>query len=460
LAWTALLAHLATVAGVVLVLFVVGDMLRRRRAPTSTTAWLLAVIFIPWAAVPAYLIFGTRKLKSAEDLKTPLALREGGSPAEAEAASLDRLVRSYGLPAALPGNRLTVCADGVDIFRRTMDVIAAAETRLHVQTFILHSDPTGKAIIEALARRAASGVEVRLLLDGIGSFLTGSRTLAPLVEAGGSVGWFLPVRPRRLLLGNLRNHRKATIADDRMVVAGGANMALEYMGPQPLASRWRDLSFLLEGPAVMAYADMFRADWRFATGEDLPPGDMPAAQSDPDCVSTQVLPSGPDVKGDPLYATLVAAALAAKRRLWIVSPYFIPPDGLFEALSIAAHKGVDVRIIVPDTSNHFLADLARAQGLRALAAEGCKIVRFTGGMVHAKIVVVDDEAAMVGSVNIDPRSLFLNFEANCVFYGPQAVRQVTGWIDALHADTTVGAPAVSRARDTVEGVARMLTPLL
>ena len=119
-----------------------------------------------------------------------------------------------------------------------------------------------------------------------------------------------------------------------------------------------------------------------------------------------------------------------------------------------------MRIIVPDTSNHFLADLARAQGLRALAAEGCTIVRFTGGMVHAKIVVVDDDAAMVGSVNIDPRSLFLNFEANCLFYGPQAVLQVTGWIDALHADTTEGAPPVSRARDTVEGVARMLTPLL
>jgi cardiolipin synthase len=454
------LAHLATVAGVVLVLFVVGDMLRRRRAPTSTTAWLLAVIFIPWAAVPAYLIFGTRKLKAAEDLKTPLALREGGRPRDAEGAAIDRLVRSYGLPAATPGNRVSLCADGVDIFRRTMETIESAGTRLHVQTFILHDDATGRAIVEALARRAAAGVEVRLLLDGIGSFMTGRRTLAPLAEAGGEIGWFLPVRPRRLLLGNLRNHRKATIADDRRVVAGGANMAVEYMGAAPLASRWRDLSFLLEGPAAMAYADMFRADWRFATGRDLPPGSAPEPVEEAGAVSAQVLPSGPDVKGDPLYATLVAAALAAKRRLWIVSPYFIPPDGLFEALSIAAHKGVDVRIVVPDASNHFLADLARAQGLRALAAEGCRIVRFTGGMVHAKIVVMDDDAAMVGSVNIDPRSLFLNFEANCLFYGPHAVRQVTDWIDALHAETAEGAPAASRARDTVEGVARMLTPLL
>jgi cardiolipin synthase A/B len=454
-----LFAHLASVLGLVLVLAVIASMLRQRREPTSTTAWLLAIVLAPWIGVPAYLIFGNRKLLAARDLKTPLKLRQADVALAPPAASADRLIQSYGLPAAVPGNRLTLCVDGVDIYRRTLDVIASAERRVHLATFILHPDPVGTAIVAALARRAADGLEVRLLLDGVGSFTTRASVLAPLVEAGGKLGWFLPITPRRLLLWNLRNHRKATIADDGRVIAGGANIAGDYMGPAPDPRRWRDLSFLLEGPAVLEYADMFRADWAFATGEVLQPAatDMPAPPGD---TVAQVLPSGPDVPGDPYYSVLLAAAFSAKRRLWLVTPYFLPPAGLAEALGIAAHRGVDVQILVPDPSNHRMADWARAPILRDLQQQGCRIIRCVDGMVHAKIVVIDDEAAMVGSPNIDPRSFFLNFEAVCVFYGPRPVQQVTDWIDRLRRGTVEGVPPVGRWRDTAEGLARMLDPLL
>jgi cardiolipin synthase len=257
---------------------------------------------------------------------------------------------------------------------------------------------------------------------------------------------------------NMRNHRKMLIADDQRAVAGGANVAVEYMGPTPDSKRWRDLSFLLEGPAVRDYAAIFAADWRFVTGERIDPASEPALAAGEAVV--QIAPSGPDVPGDPVYAAIVSAAFAARRRLWIVTPYFIPPEGLAGALALAAHRGVDVRVYVPDPSNHFMADLARGQPLRDAAAAGVSVIRFIGGMVHAKIVVVDDALAMVGSVNIDPRSLFLNFEANAIVYGADQVGAVANWIETLSDTTQKGVPAVSTFRDTLEGVARMLDPLL
>jgi cardiolipin synthase len=454
-----LLAHVLSIAGLLFTIAVIASMLRQRREPTSTTAWLIAILAVPWIGVPAYLVFGNRKLRSPEDLKTPLRLRRANVALAPPAASADALVQSYGLPAAVPGNRVNLCHDGTDIYRELIALIAGARDRIHLATFILHPDPVGKAVIAALAKRASEGLEVRLLLDGIGSFTTRSAVLEPLVEAGGKVGWFLPLTPRRILRWNLRNHRKAAIADDSKVVAGGANIAIEYLGPTPYPKRWRDLSFLMEGPAVLEYADMFRADWEFATGERLAPASRDAIPPVGPTIA-QVVPSGPDVPGDALYAMLVAAIFSARKRVWIVSPYFLPPAAFADALSIAAHRGIDVRILVPDPSNHRLADLARGPVLRDLQAQGCTIVRFVDGMVHAKIVVIDDETAVVGSVNVDPRSFFLNFEAVTVFYGPEQVAAVTGWIAGLEAGTVQGMPPVGRWRDIAEGVARMLDPLL
>jgi cardiolipin synthase len=230
------------------------------------------------------------------------------------------------------------------------------------------------------------------------------------------------------------------------------------MGPEPDPRRWRDLSFLLEGPAVRDYAAIFAADWQFVTGHRIEaPLGAPLAAGE---AVVQIAPSGPDVPGDPVYAAIVSAAFSARRRLWIVTPYFIPPEGLGDALALAAHRGVDVRVYVPDPSNHLIADLARGQPLRDAAAAGVSVIRFIGGMVHAKIVLVDDLLAMVGSVNIDPRSLFLNFEANAIVYGPEQTGAVAKWIETLQDQTQKGVLPVSTFRDTVEGVARMLDPLL
>lgn len=455
-------SHFSMIAGVAMTIIIIPRMLRQRRSAAGTMAWMMAILLIPWLGIPAYLVLGGRKLGSAKLMKPPLGSGEPALGLPPGDARSDRLLQSYGLPPARFGNRFSLCGDGVDIYRRFMETIDGAEKHIHMASFILHPDPVGLAIVEALARRARSGLDVRLLLDGVGSFSTSRRSLDPLIRAGGEVAFFLPVRLAHFTRTNMRNHRKMLIADDLRAVAGGANVAVEYMGPAPDPGRWRDLSFLLEGPAVRDYAALFAADWRFVTGESIETSPSPSPSAAPAFgeAVVQIAPSGPDVPGDPVYAAILSAAFAARRRLWIVTPYFIPPQGLAEALALAAHRGVDVRVYVPDPSNHLIADLARGQPLRDAAAAGVSVIRFIGGMVHAKIFVVDDGLAMVGSINIDPRSLFLNFEANAIVYGAEQVGAVANWIEALHDMTQKGAPPVSDLQDTIEGVARMLDPLL
>ncbi len=320
-------SHFAMIAGVAMTLVIVPRMLRQRRSAASLAAWLMAILLIPWLGIPAYFVFGGRKLDGALMLKPQLSSGQPAALPPGEAGA-DKLLQSCGLAPAQPGNRFSLCADGVELYRRFLEVIEGAESRIHMATFILNPDPVGRAVIEALAQRARHGLEVRLLLDGFGSFNLPRRALDPLIRAGGETAFFLPVNLRHFTRTNMRNHRKVLIADDIRAVAGGANIASEYMGPAPDPARWRDLSFLLEGPAVRDYAAIFAADWEFVTGHRVsaPQGLAPSAGE----AVVQVAPSGPDVPGDAVYAAIVSTIFAARRRLWIVTPYFIPPQGLAE----------------------------------------------------------------------------------------------------------------------------------
>ena len=174
----------------------------------------------------------------------------------------------------------------------------------------------------------------------------------------------------------------------------------------------------------------------------------------------QVVPSGPDVIDDELFAGILSFLFSAKHRLWIVSPYFLPNDMLAEALQIALQRGVDVRIVVPETSDQRLVDLARGQFLRDLCALNCNVLLYTSGMVHAKAMLIDDVAAAVGSANFDSRSMFLNFEVSSVIHSPAEVRAVEAWIEKLMTKTHPMDAKVGRRRDTIEGIARLIAPML
>ncbi len=458
--WNLVVEHLSIVVGFLLAVLFMGFVVRQRRSSQATSAWLLIIFLVPYLGVPLYFTFGGRKSRRAARGKQKLELAMKDTVPVEKASAADRFLRSYGLPGATEGNTITLCADGEEAYARLIQLIDQARESIFVMTFILGDDPVGRSIVGALARRAAEGVTVRLLMDGVGCMWTPKRMLAPLRAAGGRYAFFVPIlhRPFRGLT-NLRNHRKIAVFDERLVLAGGTNLAQEYMGPEPLQGRWKDVTFLLEGPAADHYAEIFRHDWKFASREDLtlhPEREEAVTGGE----RAQVVPSGPDVSGDPIYDAVLASLYTAQRRFWIVTPYFVPDEALATAFRAAARRGIDLRVLVPAVSNHKLADLARGTYLREIQEMGGKVLLYGGGMVHAKAALVDEDFAYIGSANLDLRSLFLNYEVALFAYGPGAVRSTEQWMERLFAGCQEQMKPPGLWRETLEGLARTLDPLL
>jgi cardiolipin synthase len=315
-------------------------------------------------------------------------------------------------------------------------------------------------VLAVLERKAQAGVEVRLLVDALFKARADRRRLAALERAGGRVAWFMPVWHlpfRRRLRANLRLHRKIIVVDGTAAIIGGMNLALEYMGPEPMAERWRDLSARVRGPAVGDLDAVFRADWAFATREELAePATAPVAAEGEGAL--QVVASGPDVVGDLLYDALLTSVFAARQRLWIATPYFVPDEALSRALVLAVRRGVDVRVVVPRRSNHRSADYAGASYLRTLAEAGGKICCYAPTMMHGKAIVVDDAHAVIGSANLDMRSLFFNYEIAVFCTSAAEVGALAAWFDTLWPSCGDLAPA-GKVRVLVESVARLIGPL-
>jgi cardiolipin synthase len=324
---------------------------------------------------------------------------------------------------------------------------------------ILGNDEVGDAILDVLEAKARAGIEVRVLLDSLYKWRANRRRLRALEAAGGRFAWFMPVWHVPFLSrvrANLRLHRKIIVVDGAAAIVGGMNLAREYMGPTPLEGRWRDLSARLVGTAVADLDAVFRSDWRFAAGEDLAPA--PADHAWRGEATIQVVGSGPDVPNDLIYDAFLTSVFEARRRLWIATPYFVPDEALARALVLAVRRGVEVRVLVPAKSNHASADFAGASYLREVAAAGAKIMRFTPSMLHAKAVLVDEALAVIGSANLDMRSLFLNYEIALFQSSPAQVTALAAWFEAQW-PLCVGLEPAGAARALLESVARLIGPL-
>ncbi|RKY23323.1 MAG: cardiolipin synthase [Planctomycetota bacterium] len=458
---TTILTHIGLTLGFILALVLISKIVRQgHRSPSSTIAWLLVIILAPWLGVPLYLMLGGRKMRRRAGRKRQLHLNRETIIPVAQAGVVDRILRNYSLPGATGCNSIQLCQTGQAGYAQLRDLIENARHSIYIETFVFGKDDVGRDIIQRLARRAGEGVEVRLLLDGLGSLHTRGRFLKPLSQAGGQWRHFNPVVHRPLKgRTDLRNHRKIAIADDEIVLAGGTNIAEEYIGPKPMKGRWWDLSFVLQGPAVGFYANIFRLDWEFASGETLRQPRKPAGQVATGQAVAQVVPSGPDIEGDCLYDALLSAIFQAKERLWIVTPYFIPDESLQQALLLACRRGVDVRVIVPRKSNHRLLDFARGPFLRQLQAGGIRIMQHRK-MIHAKVLIMDNELAMVGSSNFDIRSLFLNYEVSMFVYSQAEISAIEEWVQHRLASCTKGVKPVGPIQDFRDGLARITAPLL
>jgi cardiolipin synthase len=451
------LAHLGTILGVVLVPPFLARILREHRPPASTIAWMLGVLLAPYLAVPFYLLVGARKRRrlTRGDDGGKLLRYERPRPSDPESGP-EAILCGDGISAATRGNDVTLLTTGERAFDALLALVKQARASVSVSIFILGDDAAGNAILDALIERAGAGVEVRLLLDALFYFRADRGRLRALSRAGGRIARFGGPR-------NLRNHRKIVVVDGAHAWVAGMNLAEEYMGPTPLLGRWRDIGVTVTGRAVGRLADVLASDWAFATGEAVvgPPVRAPSQPSVPPPTEAgaaiQVVPSGPDSAGDSLYDALLAGIYSARRRVWIATPYFVPDEALSRALSVAARRGTDVRIVVPARSNHRIADLAGGTYLREIAHAGGS-VRAYPDMLHAKVAVIDDALGVLGSANFDMRSLFLNYEIALFFYSHAQVAELCAWFDDVIRGCAPLEPA-GRARALAEDVGRLFAPL-
>ncbi|OCX58198.1 hypothetical protein BFP70_19290 [Thioclava sp. SK-1] len=444
-----LIPHLTIVAIGIVFVITASLVLQEHRPPQSTLAWLVFIALLPYVAVPAFLALGVRKRRAARHLP-PMC------PIDAP-PGLQSLLTGYGIAAPTCGNTISLQTEGKEAYHAVMDVVAGAQHSIWITLYALGDDPVGRAFCDALRQRADEGVQVCLILDWVGALRRPRQALRALRHAKGQVCIYSP-----LLHGpfggraNLRNHRKMVIADGTRVWAGGRNIAHDYLGPTPDPTRWQDLSFILSGPAASGFCDLFINDWRAAGGTALTCPEEPAEMGQ---AQMRLLPSGPDTARDPLHDALIYTCHNASQKIWIVTPYFIPTDGLMQALSMAGRRGLDVRIVVPETSNQRFADLARGAYMRGLAADGCRIFMVPDAMVHAKAVLIDDHV-FIGSANFDARSLMLNFELMLMTQDSSTRAQLEHWVRSLLSQSQEQVPVSRGLRRLIESLVRLTSPML
>ncbi len=449
-----LLIQLGTALMVLLAVLLVAQILRSRRVPAATLGWVLTIIFVPFIGIPLYLLIGERKLQSKIRRITRI---EMPNPSCSYDHELHYLLVSLGIPSSSTGNEVHFHRDAEAAHQDLWARLEQAAVSIDIEVFILRPDDLGTRIIELLERKAREGVTVRLLVDDVGSFELTRRRLRGLTRAGGQVARFMPVIASPLRSRhNLRDHRKIVIVDKQWVWSGGRNLADEYLKPET-ETGWIDLSFSQSGGAVSVYQSVFESDWHFACETDalirvpVPPS------SDDDQGRVQVLPSGPDVADDPIHAALLSACYNARERIRIVTPYFIPDDGLQQALKLAALRGVRVELLLPERCDHRIADIARDRYLRELHDAGVRIWLLPELMVHAKLMIFDEDVALCGSANLDIRSLFLNFEVMSVFYSPDELRWLTEWFERWRIECHPHHPrGAGILREILEGLVLLL----
>jgi cardiolipin synthase len=452
------LGHAFSILNFLLAVLFVSFILRSKRPPGNTLAWLFFVLVAPYIGIPLFILLTDRKYQTRFQKKKLLYEPDPAQSAQWEGA-VEKLLAGLGVSAPRPHQKALFIPTGEEAYAKIVENIAAARHRIHLTTFIFARDSVGEALITLLEKKAEEGVSVRLLLDSMGSFMVKAPSFDRLREKGGQVVFFnpvfhLPFRGR----ANLRNHRKLLIVDSRRAILGGMNIAKEYIGPAPDPGRWTDLCLEVGGSSVTDMEAIFGEDWKFATGEDPGRDTATLPEAEGDC-QLQVIASGPDVMGDTLYDALISLIYQATRRIWIATPYFIPDEALTRALELAARRGIEVRILTPRTSNHFLADLARGTYLRQLLKSGCR-VDLVEKMLHAKAFLVDEKYAILGSANFDMRSLLLNYELGVLIRPGEPLAALDRWFGGQFQLAGKSDFQVGYFRDLAESVGRVLGPLI
>jgi cardiolipin synthase A/B len=457
-----------SLAHILLALGVTAHVLLNKRGEGSAIAWIGLAWLAPILGSILYLLFGVNRVR-----RRALSLRRGAAtprvaPPQA-AARDDHLVpleyagqRITQRPVQ-SGNAIAILRNGDEAYPKMIAVIDAAERSVALSTYIFRADAAGIEFIDALTRATERGVDVRVLIDGIGGVYFRSATYWRLRRAGVPVARFMhsPLPWRKGFL-NLRSHKKILAVDGHIGFTGGLNIGAENLTCRRPRRPVLDTHFMLEGPIVAQLIDVFADDWLFATGQQLA-GDRwaPLLRSAGDSVARAVT-SGPDQDLEKIEWMILEAISCARTSIKVMTPYFLPDKRIITALALASFRGVEVDIVLPLHSNHPLVDWAARAQLGPLLSAGCRVWTQPLMFDHSKLMTVDGIWCLIGSANWDTRSFRLNFELDFEVYHSGLVAEINGLITLRQGNRLTAAMLDKRSLPALlrDSAARLMLPYL
>ncbi|MCI5535382.1 MAG: cardiolipin synthase [Clostridiales bacterium] len=414
----------------------IAAIILERRNPAASAAWVTVIFMLPVAGIVLFFLLSqnisARKLYNLsefEEMKIDSSLenqineiKNGTYRFSTEEGKLWQdmihLNQLYGRAYYSQNNSVEFITDGRQMFDTMMQDIMSARETINIMFFIVKNDETGRQFIDALTQKAREGVEVRLLLDSMGSRQINDRVLRDFLDAGGKRAYFFP---RKLNLVNFdfnyRNHRKLAVIDGIIGYTGGFNIAREYLGLKKKFGYWRDTHIRITGQSVQDINARFILDWRTASKEKIVLSEaFYSGVISEGNTGIQIVSSGPDSVKEEVKRSLMKMITSAERSIYVQTPYFVPDDSILESLKMAAQCGVDVRVMIPCIPDHPLVYWATYSYAGELVKSGGRVFIYENGFLHSKTMVVDGEVGTVGSANFDRRSFSLNFESNAFIY--------------------------------------------
>ena len=429
-----------------------GHALLYKRDPRSAFGWIAICVVLPFLGPLLYFLFGVNRVRTRAQRMTRTApfrlgvgFERGDFAGRHAVVAADRVGNRWRALATVSGklarrplvegNRVEALHNGEQAFPRMLEAINGAESRVFLSSYIFESNATGRHFVDALANAERRGVDVRVLVDGIGELYSLPWVGQLLAERGVRVERFMAPRlwPPSLHV-NLRNHRKILVVDGCEAFVGGMNIGDRHLLGEGATRRpVADLHFRLRGPVIAQIETVFAEDWRFVTGEVIAPT-RSTGPGQPDAPSLcRAFTDGPNEDLDSLTLVLMGAVSAARERIDIMTPYFLPPPALIAALQTAALRGVRVRILLPARSNLPFIDWATRNMLGELLAFGVEVRYQPGPFNHSKLFTIDGHYSVVGSANLDARSLRLNFELSVEIFCDDTAADLEGHCDRIAA---------------------------
>nr|WP_231615915.1 cardiolipin synthase [Novipirellula artificiosorum] len=457
--------------------------LRYVRTSQAVVAWVVALITLPFLALPLYWVFARHRFEGYREairdtgerhlMSVKAIRRELLTPTDTQSTKLDSPLEHVADVLDTPishGNQFQLIVNGDAFFDEVDSQIRTAQRYIYAAFYIIRDDEVGNRFADALIERAEAGVAVRLLYDEVGCLRLSKHYLARLSRAGVDVRAF---NTRQGFVNrfqiNFRNHRKMLVIDGLRAIVGGLNVGNEYVGKASWISDWRDTAVLVRGRVARKVQAVFAGDYYWAARCDLPEADWSEDLDAGDSATCStglaaVCATGPaDLR--PRATMMFSAAIgAARQRVWIATPYLVPDDASMVALSMAIARGVDVRILIPSVADQWPVYLAGFYYERELAEVGIPVYRYKEGLMHQKCMLIDDALVLVGSTNLDNRSLYLNFELMLAIQDPEFINEFRTMLENDFAESThtngSGKPLRPWLSRVGTAIARLFSPVL